>query len=108
MLVLVSEQLSRVKVSELIKCHGIHTSRRSLLPMALKYALRGHGYNLKKTHCHSQLRSNMFSFRVVSLWNSLPSDVVSAPSVNAFKVRLDKYWAHYTAKIQKTSHGDKE
>ena len=34
---------------------------------------------------------------VVNLWNRLPSDVVglSAPSVNAFKSRLDNYWENY-------------
>ena len=37
-----------------------------------------------KRRCHSQLRANFFSIRVVNLWNGLPSDVVSAPSVNAF------------------------
>ena len=26
------------------------------------------------------------------MWNSLPNNVVNAPSVNAFKNRLDKYW----------------
>jgi len=26
------------------------------------------------------------------LWNNLPNDVVSAPSLNSFKGRLDKYW----------------
>ena len=30
-----------------------------------------------------------------NLWNNLPSDVVSAPSVNAFKERLDKHWKEY-------------
>ena len=38
---------------------------------------------------------HFFSFRVVNLWNNLPSDVVSAPSVNAFKERLDKHWKEY-------------
>jgi len=41
------------------------------------------------------LRSNFFSYRAVSLRNSLPSDVVSAPSVDALKGRLDKYWADW-------------
>ena len=39
--------------------------------------------------------SSVFSFRVVTLWNNLPSEVVSAPSVNTFKGRLDKYWRHH-------------
>ena len=29
---------------------------------------------------------------VTSLWNCLPDEVVSGPSVKAFKARLDKYW----------------
>ena len=46
---------------------------------------------LLKKHCHSQLRLQ-FSYRVTSLWNCLPEEVMSAPSLNAFKARLDNYW----------------
>jgi len=36
---------------------------------------------------------NSFTVRViVSKWNSLPADVVNAPSVDAFKNCLDKFW----------------
>ena len=31
----------------------------------------------------------------VNLWNRLPSDVVSAPSVNAFKSRMDNHWKDF-------------
>ena len=75
--------------------YGIHKSGHNLLPLAPSSALRGHIYKLKKRHCCTQLRSNFFSFRVVNLWNNLPSDVVLAPSVNAFKERLDKHWKEY-------------
>jgi len=75
--------------------HGIYKSGHNLLPLAPSSALRGHIYKLKKRHCYSQMRSNFFSFRVVNLWNNLPSDVVSAPSVNVFKERLDKHWKEY-------------
>ncbi len=37
------------------------------------------------------LRKNSFSIRIVMIWNSLPEDIVSAPSVNAFKNRLDNF-----------------
>ena len=37
------------------------------------------------------LRKNSFSIRIVKIWNSLPEDIVSAPSVNAFKNRLDNF-----------------
>jgi len=39
----------------------------------------------------SGVRQQFFSFRVVNLWNSLPEEVVCAPSLNAFKGRRDKY-----------------
>ena len=52
-------------------------------------------YKLMKRCCHLQLRANFFSFRVVNLWNRLSSDVISAPSVNAFKSRLDNYGEDY-------------
>ena len=32
--------------------------------------------------------------RVVNLWNSLPSLIVKAPSLNCFKTRLDKFWSN--------------
>ena len=37
-------------------------------------------------------RLKFFANRVVTPWNELPQEVVSAESVNAFKNRLDKYW----------------
>ena len=30
--------------------------------------------------------------RVVNIWNSLPSYVISAETVNCFKSRLDNFW----------------
>jgi len=50
---------------------------------------------MMKRHCRSYARPTFFSFRVVTLWNNLPSEVVSAPSLNTFKGRLDKYWEHH-------------
>ena len=32
------------------------------------------------------------SIRVIIPWNSLPEEVVSAPTLNTFKNRLDKQW----------------
>jgi len=53
---------------------------------------RGHKRKLFKLQSHLDLRKNSFTVRVVSKWNSLPADVVNAPSVDAFKNRLDKFW----------------
>ncbi len=33
-----------------------------------------------------------FSVRVVKYWNKLPASIVTAPSVNIFKKRLEKVW----------------
>ena len=36
-------------------------------------------------------RKYYFSSRVVTDWNALPENVVTAPSINTFKNRLDKF-----------------
>jgi hypothetical protein len=51
--------------------------------------LRGHDFKLFKQHCQSSIRQNFFSNRTVNLWNSLPLNVLQAPSTNVFKLRLD-------------------
>ena len=53
---------------------------------------RGHQMKLKKPRVKSHLRQTSFCCRIVPLWNGLPSEVVTAPSVNAFKNRLDFHW----------------
>lgn len=53
---------------------------------------RGHPLKVAKLQASTRTRINHFTTRVVNDWNSLPEDVVCAPSVNAFKHRLDKHW----------------
>ncbi|KAK3766990.1 hypothetical protein RRG08_058905 [Elysia crispata] len=57
---------------------GIYDASRPIFELAPNSNTRGHK-------------------RVVSGWNSLPESVVSAPSVNAFKNRLDAHWATHPA-----------
>ena len=35
-----------------------------------------------------------FTDMVISLWNSLPTHVITAVSVDSFKNRLDKFWTN--------------
>ncbi len=56
---------------------------------------RGNGLKLKKPHCRLKLRAHSFGPRVINAWNKLPKEVVTAPSVNSFKNRLDKAWRKY-------------
>ena len=43
----------------------------------------------------SMILENIFTERVVNLWNSLPSLFVEAPSLNCFKTGLDRFWSLY-------------
>ena len=38
-----------------------------------------------------QVRKGWFAIRVVNPWNSLPSNVVNAPSIATFKTKLDEF-----------------
>jgi len=82
--------------------HRIYISGYDLLPRAQRSAVRGHEYKPKKRYCRSHLRANFFSFIVINLWNKLPREVLSAPSVNTFKHRLDNYWADYCFTLDPT------
>ena len=45
-----------------------------------------------KNHPSKQQVSIFFNNRVVNNWNSLSFDVISATSINSFKIKLDKCW----------------
>ena len=42
-------------------------------------------------NCKKDIRKYFFSMRPIPEWINLPEAVVSAPSINSFKTRLDKY-----------------
>ena len=53
---------------------------------------RGHQLKLEKGRSRLDVRKHFFTQRVVNLWNSLPENLVSAPTVNAFKNQIDQLW----------------
>ena len=55
---------------------------------------RGHSHKLVKQRCNLDIRKNFFSLRIVDTWNKLPAGVAEAPSLQAFKNRLDIHWSH--------------
>jgi hypothetical protein len=57
---------------------------------------RGNGYKLFKKHCNTNIRKNAFSQRTIERWNDLPSEVVSATTINRFKSGLRKHWRNDT------------
>ena len=72
--------------------HGLYTNQTNLLHLCKENRTRGHTLKLEKTFSHLDIRKFFFSNRVVDTWNSLSEEVVNAPSVNAFKNKLDNYW----------------
>ena len=50
---------------------------------------RNQGNKLRHKYCKTDLRKYAFSNRVIDKWNNLPKEIKEAPSVNAFKNRMD-------------------
>jgi len=53
---------------------------------------RGHSLKLQKNRVLTDLRRHFFSERIVNIWNSLDENVVSAPSINSLKNKLNKLY----------------
>ena len=85
--------------------HGMYCIRRPCFehPPA-NLGLRGTTLKLQKNRFRLNIRGHFFSNRVISTWNSLPQSVVDAPSVNAFKNRLDTHWLFLPALYDPTCY----
>ena len=72
--------------------HGLYDVDRPSFQLLSESNTRGHSLKIQKSHSRLNVRSGFFSQRVVSTWNGLPNRVVTAPTLNCFKSRLDVHW----------------
>nr|CAH8848193.1 unnamed protein product [Trichobilharzia regenti] len=66
---------------------------KGVLPLSRYRLPRGNPRRIAHQRARTRVRSHFFSLRVCRPWNSLPADVAMAPSLDAFKRRLDNHAA---------------
>jgi hypothetical protein len=78
--------------SDLIKIWKIfHSGDEHMLVLFnvnMARATRGHNFKLVVPHCRADIKKRSFHVRSISLWNSLPADVVESTSIASFKSGL--------------------
>ena len=57
-----------------------------------EHDLRRHKYSMKKVSFLKDVKKHAFAARVKNQWNNLPDHITEAPTINAFKNRLDSLW----------------
>ena len=64
------------------------TASSTFFELPHREGLRGHSHKIFKKDAKTEVAKQFFGNRVVNEWNSLPQDVISAPSVSTFKDML--------------------
>ena len=73
----------------------VRIDSKQLLAQRTNTRTRGHDCKIFKAHATRYVGKT-------NDWNSLPMEVISAPSLNAFKNQLDKHWSNYKFNISDT------
>ena len=89
----VKGRLLRLDLCKVWKCFhaDVDVGLVGVLELARDVGTRGHGLKLSVPICRSEMGRRIFGSRVVRVWNSLPSSVVEAPSLESFKRGLDLF-----------------
>ncbi len=83
-------QWRRLRV-DLIMAFKIFKGLLDIDPPARR-GLRGHPFKVLQGASRLRRRGSAFSVRIVKYWNKFPASVITAPSVNVFRKRLEKVW----------------
>ena len=115
-----SERLTRLELptlrfrrlrGDMIECfkHFNHYDKTSI-PNTFKKKFRPgrkHQFELQRKFPKDGTRgvqSNSFYYRVETMWNNLPSEVVNAENINIFKNRLDDHWKDHPLRYDITNN----
>lgn len=53
---------------------------------------RGHDKKLKYMKFNTNLRKYFYTYRIISIWNGLPDNIVNEVTMNGFERGLDEFW----------------
>ena len=67
-------------------------SARGLFDYDLNDRTRNNGTKLIVKHFNTLVAQHFYPIKITTIWNALPSEVVSSRTVNSFKNSLDKHW----------------
>ena len=91
-------------INDLVMCykiiHGlVDIDLSEFFTFSSNTTLRGHSFKLVVPIARTNVRKNFFTCRVVTVWNALPENVVSALNIMAFKkliaqINFSKYLIH--------------
>lgn len=71
--------------------HGLYNIKAQDFFTFSTTTTRGHSKKLMKPRANTNLRLHNFSYRTIQKWNELPESIITAPTLNSFKTRLDKH-----------------
>ena len=75
---------------------GLQESWGGTFYKACSSRMRGKGLKLEEGRFGLDIRKKFFTMRVVRHWNRLPSKVVDAPSLEAFKASLNRTLSNWS------------
>ena len=80
------------KSAETVTNNHYNVDLKSLFILNTTTSNRGHHLKFYKQRARTSIRQNFFNHQIIDQWNDLASFVISAPTINSFKSRLDNDW----------------